>query len=95
MDTLNNLPDDCGCGTPASISYMGHSTGCSEFLHIYERESHGVLLAILQKKKKMSFGDDTDIDSKRAKIVSQADTNEDTADTTQVPIIPCAKETTS
>ena len=27
METLNNLPDECGCGTPASISYMGHSTG--------------------------------------------------------------------
>ena len=66
MDTLNNLPDDCGCCTPASISYMGHSTGCSEFLHIHERESHEVLLAILKKEKKMSFGDDTDIESKRA-----------------------------
>ena len=26
METLNNLPEECGCGTPASISYMGHST---------------------------------------------------------------------
>ena len=95
MATLNNLPDDCGCGTPASISYMGHSTGCSEFLHIHERESHEVLLAILKKKKKMSFGDDTDFESKRAKIDPQADTVEDTADTTEVTVIPCAKETTS
>ena len=95
MDTLNNLPDECGCGTPASISYMDHSTGCSEFLHIYERESHEVLLAILKKKKRLSFGGDADIESKRSKIDPQADTNEDTADTTQVTTIPCAKESTS
>ena len=36
METLNNLPDECGCGTQASISYMGHSTSCSEFKHIHE-----------------------------------------------------------
>ena len=29
MKTLNNLPEECGCGTLASISYMGHSTSCS------------------------------------------------------------------
>ena len=95
MDTLNTLPDECGCGTPASISYMGHSTGCSEFQHIHERESHDVLLAILNKKKTLSFADNTDIESKTAKFDVQADTNEDTADTTQVTTIPCAKETTS
>ena len=95
MDTLNTLPDECGCGTPASISYMGHSTGCSEFQHIHERESHDVLLAILNKKKTLSFGDNTDIESKTAKFDVQADTYEDTADTTQVTTIPCAKETTS
>ena len=31
MDTPNNLPDECGCGTPASISFMGHSTGCNSY----------------------------------------------------------------
>ena len=31
MDTLNNLPDECGCGTLVSISYMGHSTSCDDF----------------------------------------------------------------
>ena len=91
----NNLPDECGCGTPASISYMGHSTGCNEFLHIHERESHEVLLAILNKKKTLSFGEEIDIESKRAKFDVQADTNGDIADTTQVTTIPCAKETTS
>ena len=61
METLYNLPDECGCGTPASISYMGHSTSCSEFKHIHERESHEVLLAILNKNKNLSFGDETDL----------------------------------
>ena len=50
---------------------------------------------ILNKKKKLSFGDDTDFESKRAKFDVQADTNEDTADTMQMTTIPCAKETTS
>ena len=95
METLNNLPDECGCGTPASISYMGHSTGCSEFKHIHERESHEVLLAILNKKKKLSFGDETDFNSTRANFDVQANADADIADTTQVTTIPCAKETTS
>ena len=92
METLNNLPDECGCGTPASISYMGHSTGCSEFKDIHERESHEVLLAIFNKKKKLAFGDETDINPTRANFDVQADAD---ADTPQVTTIPCAKETTS
>ena len=95
METLNNLPDECGCGTPASISYMGHSTGCNEFLHINERESHEVLLAILNMKKTLKFSDETNIESERVRFIVQANTNEYTADTTQVTTIPCAKETTS
>ena len=95
MDTLNNLPDGCGCGIPASISYMGHSTGCNEFLHFHERESHEVLLAILNKKKTLSFDDETNFESKRAKFDVQADNKEDAADTTQVTTISCTKETTS
>ena len=55
METLNNLPDECGCGTQASVYYMGHSTSCDDFKHVHERESHEVLLAILNKKKKLSF----------------------------------------
>ena len=95
METLNNLPEECGCGTLASISYMGHSTSCSEFKHIHERESHEVLLAILNKKKKLSFGDETDFNPTRANFDVQANADADIADTTQVVPIPCAKETTS
>ena len=36
-NTLNNPPESCGCGTAAEIAYMGHNTGCIEFLHIHER----------------------------------------------------------
>ena len=95
METLNNLPDECGCGTSASILYMGHSTRCSEFKHIHERESHEVLLAILNKKKKLSFGDETDINPTRANFDVQAYADADIANTPQVTTIPCAKETTS
>ena len=94
METLNNLPDECGCGTLAFISYMGHSTSCSEFKHIHERESHEVLLAILNKKKKLSFGDETNFNHTRANFDVQANADGDIPDTTQVATIPCAKETT-
>ena len=49
----------------------------------------------MNKKKTLSFGDETNIESKRAKFDVQSDINEDRADTTQVTIIPCAMETTS
>ena len=98
METLNNLPEECGCecgcGTLASISYMGHSTSCNDFKHIHERESHEVLLAILNKKKKLSFGDETDFNPTSANADVQADADADIADTTQV-VLHCAKEATS
>ena len=95
METLNNLPDECGCGTQASISYMGHSTSCDEFRHIHERESHEVLLAILKKKKKLSFGVETEFDPTKQNSDVQIDADADTADTDQVVPIPCAKDATS
>ena len=95
METLNNLPDECGCGTQASISYMGHSTSCDEFKHIYERESHEVLLAILNKKKKLSFGVETEFDPTKQNSDVQIDADADVADTNQVVPIPCTKEATS
>ena len=93
IETLNNLPDECGCGTLASISYMGHSTSCSEFKHIHERESHEVLLVILNKKKKLC--DETEFNPKRENFDVQANADANIADTTQVVPIPYAKETTS
>ena len=59
----NNPPENCACGTAAAIAYMGHDTGCVEFQHIHERKSYEVLLAILKKIKKVTFADDTDIET--------------------------------
>ena len=54
-NTINNPPEYCGCGTAAEIAYMGYNTGCIEFQYIHERESYEVLLAIIKKRKKVSF----------------------------------------
>ena len=95
MKTLNNLPDEHGCGTQASISYMGHSTSCDEFKHIHERESHEVLLAILNKKKKLPFSVETEFDPTKQNSDVPINADADVADTNQVVPIPCAKEATS
>ena len=86
LNTFNNIPESCGCGTPASIAYMGHSTGCVEFMHLHERESYEVLLAVLKRKLNKTFGDDSVSEPKRAKFVPPRNTSshdEDTADTSQ------------
>ena len=54
-----------------------------------------MLLAILNKKKKLSFGDETEFNPTRQNYDVQADADADIVDTTQVVTIPCAKETTS
>ena len=92
LNTINNLPDGCGCGTSASIAYMGHSTGRVELLHLHGRESHEVLLAILKKKKNRTFGDDSVTKPKRTKFDQPeyiGSHNGNTAD------IPCTKDTSS
>ena len=95
MGTRNNFPEECGCGTQASISYMGYSTSCDEFKHIHERESHEVLLVILNKKKKLTFCAETEFDPTKQNYDVQADADADIADVTQVVSIPCAKDATS
>ena len=47
---------------------MGHNTGCIEFLHQHERESYEILLAILKKRKKVTFHEDTVVEPKGAKL---------------------------
>ena len=90
METQNNLPDECGCGTLASIFYMGHSTSCDDFKHVHERESHEVLLAILNKKKKLSF--DAEFDPRHQNYEVQVDADAVVADTDQVVPIPDARK---
>ena len=92
METLNNSPDECGCGTQASIAYMGHSTSCDDFKHIHERESHEVLLAILNQKKKLSF--DAEFDPRHQNYVVPIDADAVVADTDQVVPIPDANKAT-
>ena len=55
MNSSHHQTEYCGCGSAAEIAYMGHHTGCSEFQYVHERESFEVLLAMLKKKKKVSF----------------------------------------
>ena len=64
QNTVHNPPEQCGCGTAAEIAYMGHHTGCVEFQYIHERESYEVLFAILKKRKKVTFSEHTNIQSK-------------------------------
>ena len=55
MNSSHHQKEHCGCGSAAEIAYMGHHTGCNEFQYVHERESYEVLLAMLKKKKKVSF----------------------------------------
>ena len=55
MNSSHHQNEYCGCGSAAEITYMGHHTGCSEFQYVHGRESYEVLLAMLKKKKKVSF----------------------------------------
>ena len=89
METQNNLPDECGCGTLASIFYMGHSTSCDDFKHVHERESHEVLLAILNKKKKLSF--DAEFDPRHQNYEMQVDADAVMVEADQVKPIPDAR----
>ena len=70
LNTVHNPPEYCGCGTAAEIAYMGHNTGCNEFQYIHERESYEVLLAILKKRKKVSFSGCPFSKSKRPRLQS-------------------------
>ena len=95
QNTLNNPPENCAYGTAAEIAYMGHNTGGIEFLHLHERESYEVMLAILKKRKKVTFHDDTVVEPKRAKLDSTMETtnkNDTTDEIPKVKEVPRAKE---
>ena len=98
QNTTNNAPENCGCGTAAAIAYMGHNTGCLEFKQINERESYEVLLAVLKKRKKVTFADDSDRETKRPRLDSTVenadkdDGNENTNVVNEAQKVPRAKE---
>ena len=74
---------------------MGHHTGCNEFQYIHERESYEVLLAMLKKKKKVSFPGCPFNKNKRPRLQSPKLDAEPKDDTEEVPVVkktPRAKE---
>ena len=84
----------CGCSTAAEIAYMGHHTGSNEFQYIHERVSYEVLLAMLKKKKKVSFPGCPFNKNKRPRLQSpklDAEPNDDKEEIPMVKKTPRAK----
>ena len=98
LNTVHNPSEYCGHGTAAGIAYMGHNTGCNEFQYIHERESYEVLLAILKKRKKVSFTGCPFSKNKRPRLQSPKLDAEAKDDTEEIPVVqktPRAKEVQS
>ena len=72
-NTKNGPPELCGCGTAAEIAYLGHKTTCVQFQWIHERSSYEVLLAVLKKRKKVSFLKYTNNQTKRPRLQSTSE----------------------
>ena len=84
QNTQNGQQESCGCGTAAEIAYLGHKSTCEEFQWIHERSSYEMLLASLQKRKKVTLFDNIQQQHKRPRLQSPSGlgTNEDiTTDT--------------
>ena len=95
QNTIHNPPEHCGCGTAAEIAYMGHITGCFKFQNIHERESYEVLLAILKKRKKVSFNGSPVSRKKKPRLQSPKLDAEAKDDSEEPPVVqkrPRAKE---
>ena len=61
----------CGCGTAAEIAYLGHKSTCKEFQWIHERSSYEMLLANLEKRKKVTlFGNFQQQQNKKPRLQS-------------------------
>ena len=66
--------ESCGCGTTAEIAYLGHKSTCEEFQWIHEGSSYEMLLANLQKRKKVTlFGNYQQQQNKRPRLQSTSD----------------------
>ena len=74
QNTQNGQQESCGCGTAAEIAYLGHKSTCEEFQWIHERSSYEMLLANLQKRKKVTlFGNYQQQKNKRPRLQSTSD----------------------
>ena len=78
-NSQNGQQEPCGFGTAAEIAYLGHKSTCVEFQWIHERHSYDILLAGLQKKKKVTLFDNVQQQHKRPRLEfpSSLGTNED------------------
>ena len=79
QNTQNGQQEPFGCGTAAEIAYLGHKSTCEEFQWIHERSSYEMLLASLQKRKKVTLFDNIQQQHKRPRLQSPSGlgTNED------------------
>ena len=74
QNTQNGQQEPFGCGTAAEIAYLGHKSTCEEFQWIHERSSYEMLLANLQKRKKVTlFGNYQQQKNKRPRLQSTSD----------------------
>ena len=73
QNTQNGQQESCGCGTIAEIAYLGHKSTCEEFQWIHERSSYEMLLASLQKRKKVTLFGDYQQQNKRPRLQSTSD----------------------
>ena len=88
QNTQNGQQESCGCGTAAEITYMGHKSTCEEFKWIHERSSYEILLASLQKRKKVTLFDNIQQQHKRPRLQSPSGlgTNEDITKDTKTDV---------
>ena len=78
QNTQNGQQESCGCGTAAEIAYLGHKSTCEEFQWIHERSFYEMLLANLQKRKKVTLFEKFQQQHKRPRLqsISGFSTNE-------------------
>ena len=88
QNSQNVQQESCGCGTAAEIAYMGHKSTCEEFQWIHERNSYEILLASLQKRKKVTLFDNIQQQHKRPRLQSPSGlgTNEDITKDTKTDV---------
>ena len=88
QNTQNGQQEPCGCGTAAGIAYMGHKSTCVEFQWMHERSSYEILLASLQKRKKVTLFDNIQQQHKKPRLQSPSGlgTNEDITKDTKTDV---------
>ena len=88
QNTQNGQQESCGCGTAVEIAYLGHKSTCEEFQWLHERSSYEMLLASLQKRKKVTLFENIQQQHKRPRLQSPSGlgTNEDITKNTKTDV---------